>query len=188
MPEFDVTIEVVSPILADLNIEQDQLGLPFFPSQRFKDLLHESAVEVKDVLTLADIEFDDSIVDEQLEVSDLYVKPPNEYQNFRAEWEYLEGEYGSLLRPTDVLSAFTTTRYQVQLIRVIDAGVKFFGRMQLKSDDDKHIQWLALAIRNLKSIRAEGERRFGRVNCSMEGEGGTDDKLIKKFLKGAPGL
>ncbi|MBQ9478011.1 MAG: hypothetical protein IJU71_00475 [Selenomonadaceae bacterium] len=212
MAEFNVTIEVASPIhlssgAADVNLDadivRDRVGLPYFPARRFKGLLYESAVEVEEMLTLAGHSFEASPVETifhhastsevQLIVPNFYVKPYDDYQKLRAEWDYLEREYGSLIRPTDVLETFASTRYQTRLengvakdgslhnMRVLDAGVKFYGRLQLLNGGDEHLQWIALALRNLKSAGSKRNRGFGRINCRMD----RDDELIGTFLKGA---
>ena len=205
MTDLNVTVEVLSPIRldasdvdanSDVGVIQDRFGFPYVPAHLFKELLYESAVEVGEMFSLAEPNFDASAIEEifyrqspsdvRLNVPDLYVKPYDEYQKFCADWEYLQSEYGDLMRPQDILNSFTTVRYQsLHKIRVVDAGVKFYGRLSLENGDEKHLQWLALAIRNLKMAGSKQRRRFGRVVCSMECDGKRDEKLINKFLKGA---
>ena len=209
MAEFDVTIETASPIHlgsgnADVNLDaeivHDEFGLPYFPARRFKGLLYESAVEVDEMLTLARIDHDAALVEEvfhhhsssdvQLIVPNFYVA--RDYQLLRAEWSYLQGRYKEMFRPSDLLSVYTSIRYQTRLtdgvaadgslhnMRVLDAGVKFFGRLELKNGGNRHLQLIALSIRNLKSAGLKRSRGFGRINCSMEG----GDALIEKFFVG----
>ena len=53
---------------ADVNIDydiiHDELGFPYFPARRFKGLLYESALEVTEMLTLADMNFETSVLDD----------------------------------------------------------------------------------------------------------------------------
>ena len=62
MAEIDVTIEVLSPIhlgsgQADVNIDSeivhDAFGFPYFPAKRFKGLLYESALEIREMFELS---------------------------------------------------------------------------------------------------------------------------------------
>ena len=212
MAEFEVTIETASPIHlgsgnADVNLDaeiiHDEFGLPYFPARRFKGLLYESAVEVEEMLTLAGIEHDSALVEDifhhqsssavQLIVPNFYVE--RDYQKLRAEWFYLQSAYKEMFRPSDVLSVYTALRYQTQLengvaaegslhnMRVLEAGVKFYGRLELKNGGDEHLQLIALAIRNLKSAGLKRSRGFGRINCTMDYGGKPEYKLIEKFFK-----
>ena len=214
MAKFDVTIEALSPIHlgsgnADVNLDaeivHDEFGLPYFPAKRFKGLLYESAVEIDEMLTLAEIDHDELLVEEifhrrsssavQLIVPNFYLAPHDEYQKIRAECLYMFGEYGELFSPSDVLSAFTSTRYQTQLtdgvvahgslrnMRVLDAGIKFFGRLELKNGDERHVQLIALSIRNLKSAGLKRSRGFGRLECTMKCGDETDQSLLEKFFR-----
>lgn len=208
MAEFDVTIEVMSPIHlgsgnADVNLDaeivHDEFGLPYFPARRFKGLLYESAVEVEEMLTLSEIDHDPTLIDKifhrqstsemQLIVSNFHIEP--DYETLRAEWSHLQDAYKEMFRPSDVLSALTSIRYQTQLddgvakegslrnMRVLDAGVKFYGRLQLKNGGAEELQLLALSMRNLKSAGLKRSRGFGRIKCTMTG----GDELINNFFK-----
>lgn len=208
MAGFDVTIEVKSPIHlgsgnADVNLDaeivHDAFGLPYFPARRFKGLLYESAVEIDEMLTLAKIDHDSTLIDEIFHhnsSSDVQLIVPNfhvarDYQKLRAEWSYLQGRYKEMFRAGDVLKVYTSMRYQTQLtdgvaadgslhnMRVLDAGVKFFGRLELKNAGDEQLQLIALSIRNLKSAGLKRTRGFGRIECSMEG----GDALTEKFFE-----
>ena len=208
MADFDVTIEVASPLHlgsgnADINLDaeivHDEFGLPYFPARRFKGLLYESAVEVDEMLTLSGIEHNPMLIDNifhrystsevQLIVPNFYVE--RDYERLRAEWSYLQSEYKDVFRPSDVLETFTSMRYQTQLtdgvaatgslhnMRVLNAGVKFYGRLQLKNGGEEELQLMALSIRNLKAAGLKRSRGFGRLNCSMAG----GDELIETFFK-----
>ena len=65
MAEFDVTIEILSPIhlssgqadvTVDVEIIHDAQGFPYFPAKRFKGLLYESAVEVLEMFALSGLD------------------------------------------------------------------------------------------------------------------------------------
>ena len=185
MAEFDVVVEVLSAIhlgsgSADVNIDSeivhDSFGLPYFPAKRFKGLLYESALEVKEMFTLAEMDFDASIIENifhhrsdkggniskiQLIVPNLYIKPYEEYQKLCTEWNYLQNEYPETFRPSDLLNVYTSIRYQTQLedgvavdgslhnMRVLNSDIKFYGKLILKNSDNKHLQIIAFALKNL---------------------------------------
>ena len=104
MAEFDVTIEILSPIhlssgradvTIDAEIVHDALGFPYFPAKRFKGLLYESAVEVFEMFELSGLDTKNlSPLEEifhrqstsaiQLIVPNFYIRPAKEYQAFCA--------------------------------------------------------------------------------------------------------
>ena len=77
MAEIDVTIKVETPLhlgsgQADVNLDaeivHDAWGLPYFPAKRFKGLLFESAVEVFEMFTLANMSTENLAVPEMTEM------------------------------------------------------------------------------------------------------------------------
>lgn len=198
---------------ADVNIDadivHDALGFPYFPAKRFKGLLYESAVEIfemfelskldtKNLSPLEEIFHRHSTSDVQLIVPNFFIKPAEEYKTFCAEWKYLQTTYPKIFTPTDVLNLFTSLRYQTKLedgiaangslhnLRVLDAGIKFFGKITLLNANEKIYDLLALAIKNLSTAGAKRNRGFGRLECTAKFNGITSDELVEKFFaKGA---
>ena len=198
MAEFDVTIEILSPIhlssgRADVTIDaeiiHDALGFPYFPAKRFKGLLYESAVEVFEMFALSGLGTENlSPLEEifhrqstgavQLIVPNFYIRPAEEYQAFCAEWKYLQATYSEIFTAAEVLNAFTSLRYQTRLenrivaegslhnMRVLDDGIKFLGKITLLNADDKVLNVLALAIKNLSAAGMKRNRGFGRIKCT----------------------
>ena len=93
------------------------------------------------------------------------------------------------------MNSFTSLRYQTRLddgiaaegslhnLRVLDAGLKFFGRITVLNSDEKVINLLALAIKNLSAAGTKRNRGFGRIACTAHFEdGSTSDELVKKFF------
>ena len=135
MAEFDVTIEILSPIhlssgRADVNVDaeivHDALGFPYFPAKRFKGLLYESAVEVLEMFELSRLDAENlsplekifhrhSTSEVQLIVPNFYILPAEKYQAFCAEWKYLQGVYPEIFTPTEILNSYTSLRYQTKL-------------------------------------------------------------------------
>ncbi len=136
MAEFDVTLEILSPIhlgsgQADVNLDaeivHDALGFPYFPAKRFKGLLYESAVEILEMFELSGLGAQDSRLEEifhrhrhlksdpQLIVPNFYIYPADEYEKFCAEWKWLQWKYPEVFTAADVLKAFTSLRYQTKL-------------------------------------------------------------------------
>lgn len=51
-------------------------------------------------------------------------------------------------------------------MRVLDDGIKFFGRVTLLNADQKVLNLLALAIKNLTCAGMKRNRGFGRLKCT----------------------
>ena len=200
MAEFDVTIEILSPIhlssgqadvTVDAEIIHDALGFPYFPAKRFKGLLYESALEVLEMFELSGLDTGNlsplekifhrhSTSEVQLIVPNFYIKPAAEYQDFCAEWKYLQATYPEIFTAAEVLNALTSIRYQTKLdngiaaegslhnMRVLDDGIKFFGRITLLNADKKVLNLLALAIKNLTCAGMKRNRGFGRLKCTAD--------------------
>ena len=198
MAEFDVTIETLSPIhlssgqadvTVDAEIIHDAQGFPYFPAKRFKGLLYESALEVLEMFELSGLDTENlsplekifhrhSSSEVQLIVPNFYIKPAAEYQDFCAEWKYLQATYPEIFTAAEVLNALTSIRYQTKLdngiaaegslhnMRVLDDGIKFFGRITLLNADEKVLNLLALAIKNLTCAGMKRNRGFGRLKCT----------------------
>ena len=141
--------------------------------------------------------------DVQLIVPNFYIRPADEYEKFCAEWKYLKGKYPEIFTTAEILNAFTSIRYQTELkdgvaakgslhnMRVLDSdinifgdkGIKFFGKVTLLNDDDKVLNVLALAIKNLSSAGMKRNRGFGRIECTATfGKGLTAESIVKKFF------
>ena len=198
-------------VTVDSEIIHDALGFPYFPAKRFKGLLHESAVEIYEMFELAGMdtkkiskpekifhrESDEkgNVSKTQLIVPNFFIKPLEEYQKFCAEWQLLQSTYQKIFKPSDIRDAYTSLRYQTQLengiaakgslrnLRVLNAGVKFFGAVTLIEGTNCDKNLLALAIRNLTSAGMKRNRGFGRIKCSAKFEDGlTDSDVIEKFF------
>ena len=215
MAELDVTIEILSPIhlgsgQADVNLDaeivHDALGFPYFPAKRFKGILYESALEIwemfelsgrdtKNLSPLEKIFHRHSVSDVQLIVPNFYICPADEYENFCAEWKYLQTTYPEIFTASDVLNSFTSLRYQTKLekgiaaegslrnLRVLEAGIKFFGKIILLNADEKTFNLLALAMKNISCAGTKRNRGFGRIKCSAIFDATlTSDDLAKKFF------
>ena len=195
---------------ADVNVDaeivHDAFGLPYFPAKRFKGLLYESAVEVVEMFELSGLDTQNlsplekifhrhSESDVQLVVPNFFIAPPDEYGRLCAEWKYLQWKFPAIFTATEVLNAFTSLRYQTRLengvaadgslrnLRVLDAGTKFFGTITLLHADEKILNLLVLAIKNLSAAGTKRNRGFGRIECTATFEdGATSDTLTEKFF------
>lgn len=194
---------------ADVNVDaeivHDALGFPYFPAKRFKGLLYESALEVGEMFELSGLGDENlaplenifhrhSTSDIQLIVPNFYILPAAEYETLCAEWKYLQWKYPEIFTTFDVLNSFTSLRYQTRLedgvaadgslhnLRVLDAGTEFFGRVTLLNDDEKILNLLALAIKNLSAAGSKRNRGFGRIKCRATVGGTSTDALVEKFF------
>lgn len=191
---------------ADVNVDSDvvhdRYGLPYFPAKRLKGLLYESAVEVKEMAEAANMNFicqetidelfghaGDGVSVVQLIAEDLRLA---EYETIKPDLEYLEETYPAYIRQEDVLQEFTSIRHQTAInketgtakdgslrnIRVVDAGLEFFGKWEIRNAREEHLKVLALAMQNLSAAGGKRNRGFGEISCSM-----TDQKkLVEQTL------
>lgn len=197
--KLDFEIELLSPmhlgsgkgdVVIDAEVVHDEYGLPYFPAKRLKGLLYESALEVAEMgecsgvslITKADADrvFGKSQSPVELFVHDLYVP---DYENLRQQWQHLQKNYKHLLSSRDVLDAYTSVRYQTEIdgktgttakgslhnMRVLDAGLKFKGNMELLQENDADVKVLVLAAANLRYAGAKRNRGFGEVKCKFVG-------------------
>ena len=198
--KIPVTIEVLSPLhlasgRADVNVDMDivhdRRGLPYFPGRRFKGLLYESAVEVAEMMELAGLK---QVCGEKVEklfrhradseagliVRDFHLP---DYEEISREWDCLLQEFSGILRPEDVLEAYTSLRSQTALeedgtakdsslrtMRVLDLDkVSFAGDVILQGGEE-YRPILALALQNLTSAGGRRQRGFGKIRCHMPGQ------------------
>ena len=194
---------------ADVNVDaeivHDALGFPYFPGKRFKGLLYESALEVVEMFELSGLSTDklasledifhrQSAGEIQIIVPNFFIRPVEEYEKFCAEWKWLLSAHKEFFTPLDVLESFTSLRYQTRLengvaakgslhnLRVLDAGLKFFGRISVLNADEKVFNLLALALKNLSSAGTKRNRGFGRIKCTADFDGKSVDELTQKFF------
>ncbi len=209
--EIDLTIEILTPIhlgsgQADVNVDaeiiHDALGFPYFPAKRFKGLLYESAVEIFEMFELAGMSTENLSTPENLfhrkSTSDVQLIVPNfyleNYEKLCAEWKYLQAAYPKFFEPTDILNAYTSIRYQTRLengvaaekslhnLRVLNSGEKFYGKIELLNGDDKVINLLALALKNIKFAGTKRNRGFGKIKCAAEIAGKTVEEIVANFF------
>ena len=201
---------------ADVNIDSevvhDAQGFPYFPAKRFKGLLYESALEVWEMFELSGLSTENILSPEeifhrhtssdvQLIVPNFFICPPDKYKRLCAEWKFLQTDEAckEIFTPFEVLNSFTTLRYQTQLtdgvaakgslrnLRVLNAGIEFFGTVTLLNGNEQCLNLLALAIKNMSLAGMKRNRGFGKIKCTAEFDDGSTDKtrIEKFFAKGA---
>ena len=211
--KYGVTIEVKSPlhlgsgkgaVVLDAEVIHDKYGLPYLPAKRLKGALYESALEIWEMAAVGGQEFfkKDELEElfgqkpaaVQLILHDFYV--PAYAEQCRA-WQYLQHKYAAVLNAEDVLETYTHIRYQTSIdketgmakdhslhnLRVVDAGIKFTGEIELLHATEAHLTILALALRNLRALGAKRNRGFGKITCKADGK--LDKLAYKALLKGA---
>ena len=194
----------------DAEIVHDALGFPYFPAKRFKGLLYESVVEVFEMCELAGMDTDNLAEPEKIfnrnsddtgNVSDVQIIVPNfyfkDYQKICDEWKYLQKKYPEVFSPTDILNSYTSVRYQTQLkdgivvdgslrnLRVLNAGVEFYGTVTVLNASDGILNLIALALKNLSAAGTKRNRGFGHITCTATCDKISTSKLIEKFLQKA---
>ena len=218
MKKLQVIMELKSPVLPgsgeglgsliDADIIYDNYGLPYFPARRFKGLLRESAVEVKEMLELASIQYLLGVgVDDVFGSIGSQKEAPAVFRNLFLtdysnivdwlKWAFEEPE--SIVSKDTVLDTFTEIRQQTAIslqngtaeenslrtVRVLKAGYTFTGGVEFNIADDKLYGLLALACANLKYIGSNRTRGLGEVVCSLwDGQANLTQEILED-LKGA---
>lgn len=217
--EFTLEVAALSPLhlgsgRADVNVDaevvHDRAGLPYFPGKRLKGLIYESALEVLEMSELAGLNlFTEEEMEElfqhnvqsdtQLTIPNLQLASEEAARQMEEDWLYLQQHYPDLVSAQDVLSLYTSLRYQTMIdretgtaaetslrnIRVVDEGLVFCGTVRLKGGTRKKLTILALALRNLSQAGMKRNRGFGRISCAML-QHGKDIRsvLVNEALKG----
>lgn len=198
---------------ADVNVDADVIhdayGMPYFPARRFKGLLAESAVEVHEMGQRSGLEpfaslspellfhHESDEADVRLFLPNLYLADADGYAEMAGTWKQLQEKYASLLTPQDVLQEYTSVRYQTRLkdgvaakgslhnLRVVEAGVTFYGEAELNgSEAETYLPLIAAALHNLTAAGGKRNRGFGRIRCTFTlPDGRTDADLLREVLK-----
>ena len=217
--EFTLEVAALSPLhlgsgRADVNVDaevvHDRAGLPYFPGKRLKGLIYESALEVLEMSELAGLNlFTEEEMEElfqhnvqsdtQLTIPNLHLASEEAARQMEEDWLYLQQHYPDLVSAQDVLSLYTSLRYQTMIdretgtaaetslrnIRVVDEGLVFCGTVRLKGGTRKKLTILALALRNLSHAGMKRNRGFGRISCAMLQQGkDIRSVLVNEALKG----
>ena len=217
--EFTLEVAALSPLhlgsgRADVNVDaevvHDRAGLPYFPGKRLKGLIYESALEVLEMSELAGLSlFTEEEMEElfqhnvqsdtQLTIPNLQLASEEAARQMEEDWLYLQQHYPDLVSAQDVLSLYTSLRYQTMIdretgtaaetslrnIRVVDEGLTFCGTVRLKGGTRKKLTILALALRNLSQAGMKRNRGFGRISCAMLQQGkDIRSVLVNEALKG----
>lgn len=202
-------------VTIDAEVAHDVLGLPYFPAKRFKGLLYESALEVVEIMGDNPLISADEVRvlfrhgQKSMDTDSVQMVTSNlrleDYETLQEEWGYLQKAYPELLQPQDVLEQYTSLRYQTKIdpktgiaadtslhnMRVVDKGVVFIGRMELKNGGEKERRILSLAVRNLERAGLKRNRGFGKIRCTLTQDGknvgGAAIEAALREWKGANG-
>lgn len=194
-------------VVIDAEVAHDQFGIPYFSARRFKGLLYESALEIVEMAEQCDDGFADrntleelfhhtSQSNMQLCIMDMYAAPEEDYNKLCHEWQCLQNKYPDIINPREVLEEFTSIRYQTSMedgiakdgslhnMRVVDEGNNFYGKIILHGANERAVNLIVLALRNLRSAGLKRNRGFGHIECHVKlDDGRTDDVIVKKALK-----
>lgn len=186
MRKFTLEITTLSPlhlgsgrgdVVIDADIIHDDHGLPYFPAKRLKGLLYESGIELLEILT-AVTEYDgydreswnkvfnrECSTDKRLIISNFHLP---EYEEQCREWNILQKSFADIFNPIDVLESYTMLRFEILLENCLENDVEF----------------LALAIINIKAAGMKRNRGMGHIKCEIFEDGKEIGKeLAKNVLK-----
>ncbi|MCI7478198.1 MAG: RAMP superfamily CRISPR-associated protein [Selenomonadales bacterium] len=194
-------------VVIDADIIHDDHGLPYFPAKRLKGLLYESGIELLEILTAVP-EYDgydreswnkvfnrECSTDKRLIISNFHLP---EYEEQCREWNILQKSFADIFNPIDVLESYTMLRFQTSIdkktgvaldtslrnIRLLDSGIKFVGEILLENCLENDVEFLALAIINIKAAGMKRNRGMGHIKCEIFEDGKEIGKeLAKNVLK-----
>jgi len=213
MKTYKLKIELLSPTLIgsgegygaviDTDVVYDDYGTPIIPAKRIKGCLLDSAKEIRDMFTNANIEINLKIeqtfgIPGQDDNAPVYFSNLSieEYENNQKWLAYFlsKKEYQDFISKEKILETYTETRQQTAIdtngvafdhslrtIRVINKGCTFFGDIHIESDDDEIVQLIHLACLNLHNLGTKRNRGFGEVRCTLCN--GTNEFVIDKKLE-----
>ena len=128
---------------------------------------------------------------------DLHVFPDGEYKKISEQLKILEKKYASVVTPNDILSEFTSIRYQTQIVegvaadttlhnmRVVNSGVIFYGSIESVEElTSTSLKLLAMAFGNLRRAGAKRNRGFGCIKCEFSLEDGrTSQDILSAIME-----
>lgn len=196
---YNIEIELLSPLqlgsgLADVVTDSDSVhdkyGMPYFPGKRLKGLLYESALEMAEISggTWFTEEDADRLFGHGGQESsslrvDNFMLP--DYEKLCLGWEHLQKNYPEIFSGKRIWDSYTELRYQTSIddetgttedgslrnMRVVDAGLKFTGRIYLYDGSELNRSILEKALANLRYAGAKRNRGFGRIKCTVKNSG-----------------
>lgn len=182
--------------LIDSDIVFDDCGIPYIPAKRIKGCLRDSATEVLEYFSLAQVNLLDlsRMGDNFTLVLKTFGGPGerspagvyfnnlmiNEYEQTQAWLRYLLSN-NKLLSREDVINFFTEIRQQTAIdenkgvakehslrtIRAAKNNLTFKGEIDIEEDDPAISKLLYFAAKNLRHIGTRRTRGFGLVECRL---------------------
>lgn len=191
----EVEIELLSPtqlgsgqadVITDSDSVHDKYGMPYFPGKRLKGLLYESALEMAEINKVWFTEdnvkklFGRNGQESSAVRVDNFMLP--DYEKLCLGWEYLQKNYPEIFSVKRIWDSYTELRYQTSIddetgttedgslrnMRVVDAGLKFTGRIYLYDGSELNKSILEKALVNLRYAGAKRNRGFGRIKCTIK--------------------
>lgn len=191
----------------DSDIVHDAMGVPYFPAKRLRGLLYESAVELWEMVACTDKAFSSQLIEElfnrvenssvTLLIHDFHLDEGADYQKKVEEWAYLSDKYPEIVTQESVLKQYTSIRFRTRInpetgtaadmslrnVRVLDAGKKFIGKIEILGANEQHLALLELALFNLTRAGMNRNRGLGHIRCSILKKGNSDVANMLKKLR-----
>lgn len=191
----------------DSDIVHDAMGIPYFPAKRLRGLLYESAVELWEMMEGTNKAFSSRLIEElftraenspvQMVLHDFYLETGADYQTKADEWAYLSEKYPKIITQESVLKQYTSIRFRTRInpetgtaadmslrnVRVLDAGKKFIGKIEILGANKQHLALLELALFNLTRAGMNRNRGLGHIRCSILKKGNSDVANMLKKLR-----
>jgi len=175
--------------IIDNDIVFDTVGIPYIPAKRIKGCLRDSALEVQEMLDLANLK--KICVDMTFGSQGNTRSGPVYFSNLMIEnydsnrrWlEYFlkTNDYNDFLSKEAILETFTEIRQQTKIdpvsgtaydhslrtLRVLNKDLSFFGDISIDNDSEDIVTTLLLACMNFTSMGTGRNRGFGDLTCTL---------------------
>ncbi|SHF45012.1 CRISPR/Cas system CSM-associated protein Csm3, group 7 of RAMP superfamily [Caldanaerobius fijiensis DSM 17918] len=217
MRSYKVVITLESPTvlgsgegwgsLIDTDVVFDDIGLPYFPSKRFKGLLRHSAVNVIDMFRQSGLNFlnDVDVIyrafgragDNESGVvifNNLYLP---DYEIGRQWLKYLleSRRLSRIISKDTIIDSMTIIRQHTSIdneglaengslrtIRALKRGLRFEGYLDFIYPDDDVLKLLALSCINLRHVGLMRHKGYGEVDCRLlDGDTDLSQKVVDEL-------
>ncbi|PID56986.1 hypothetical protein CSB45_08665 [candidate division KSB3 bacterium] len=203
MSDYTITLTLESPTLIgsgegfgariDTDVVFDDVGLPYCPAKRVKGVLLDAALEVQEMLELAEsdtrLEIERAFgIPGQFQSTPVYFSnlTLQEYGRNYAWLQYLlaNKEYSDILSRDKISEVLSEVRQQTAIdengvaqqsslrrIRVLRVGLVFSGTISIDIEDTLQkksiLNTLILACANFRAFGTKRNRGFGDVQCAL---------------------
>lgn len=184
--------------IIDVDLEQDEWGIPYIPARRIKGVLRESALEVCEILDIHPAIMTNIFGmrgenDGKFYISNFYVSGYEDIRNLLLEvnkshqlqdvlsQRYISQCYTELRFQTAINENGVAQDHSLRVTRVVKPYMEFYGHVNSSSLSAAERALIYLGVKNLRRMGLKRNRGFGRVDVdfiSSQFDGFTTETAI----------